>query len=359
MQWGHTEIYPNQYIILIGPSGARKAEPLNIAKSFLKEVSIDSVAESITREALIRRMKNSLTNFEKPYGDRREVEFQSAVTCILEELAVFLEAEGKFLANLTNWYDCQDKWTYETKHSGVDEVTGVCVNIIGSMAPDWIPITLPSSAIGGGFTSRIIFVVEHRKGATITNPNLYAQDQKVWKALVTDLQDIKQLCGEMIFSPEALEMYEEWYGKEDQRIARGHPPIRDSRFAGYTSRRATHIKKISIAISAARSSSLIITGKDFQRARLFLEQVEVNMGETFERVGRSQYAEQTEMVLKFIRAKGNTSRQEVMREFYRDVDGKGIEIIEATLKAAGFIKIKPNFETSTVSYKWVEEPSNN
>jgi hypothetical protein len=268
MQWGHTEVYPNQYIVLIGPSGARKAEPLNIAKAFLKEISIDSVAESITREALIRRMKNSLTSFEKPYGDRREVEFQSAVTCILEELAVFLEAEGKFLANLTNWYDCQDKWTYETKHSGVDEVTGVCVNIIGSMAPDWIPVTLPSSAIGGGFTSRIIFVVEHRKGATITNPNLYSRDQKTWTGLVTDLQEIKQLCGEMIFAPKALEMYEEWYGKEDQKTARGHPPIRDPRFAGYTSRRATHIKKISMAISAARSSSLVITEQDFQRARL-------------------------------------------------------------------------------------------
>jgi hypothetical protein len=65
------------------------------------------------------------------------------------------------------------------------------------------------------------------------------------------------------------------------------------------------------------------------------------------------------LILKFIRGKGRTTRQEVMREFYRDIDGKGIEIIEATLKATGFVRVRPDFIAGTVSYHWVEESSQN
>jgi len=352
MRWGHTEIYPNQYIVLIGPSGARKGEPLTIARGFLEEVGINLIAEAITREALIRRMKNSISNYEMPYETAAQMSFQSAVTCVIEEMAVFLDNDPKFLADLTNWYDSRDKWIYETKHAGIDEVTGVCINILGSMAPDWIPLTIPPSAIGGGFTSRIIFVVEHRKGQTITNPNKITQDKSMKTCVLHDLEEIRNLSGEIIFHPKALQLYEEWYDREERRTVQGQAAVRDARFAGYVSRRATHIKKLCMAISAARSSSLVITPEDFIRSKALLEQVEINMPETFGRIGRSQYAEQTEMVLNYIKAHKSVHRREVMREFYRDIDGRLIEIIESTLQATGFVQCKREFETGSVIYIW-------
>ncbi|GAG42472.1 unnamed protein product, partial [marine sediment metagenome] len=79
MQWGHTEIYPNQYIMLIGPSGkARKGEPVMIGRSLLSALGIRLIAEDITREGLIKRIRESITNYQPPgHG----IKFQCAVSC--------------------------------------------------------------------------------------------------------------------------------------------------------------------------------------------------------------------------------------------------------------------------------------
>lgn len=358
MQWGHSEIYPNQYIILIGPSGARKGEPIVIARKFLSEIGTNVISESITKEALIRRMKGVATQYSFPYEDNLGqdiIKWQCPVACVTEEMAVFLEGDPKFLADLTNWYDSREQWTYETKNQGIDEIHGVCFNILGSMAPDWIPQVIPSSAIGGGFTSRVVFIVEHRKGKTIANPNLHKPDYELEHKLLEDFESIKAMCGEMVFNKQATALYENWYEGEEKKTAAGRPPIKDPRFAGYVSRRATHIKKIAMAISAARSPSLVITEYDLNRAILLLEQAEVNMPETFERVGKSLYAEQTQQIMNFIKDHSPTTRREVMQHFYRDVDWKTIEIIERTLQSTGFVEVSPDVDARTMHYKWALE----
>lgn len=351
MNWGHTEVFPNQYIVLIGPSGVRKGEPLTIVRSLLEEVNINLVAEAITREALIRRIKNSMTNYELPYEKGLKLRYQSAVTAVIEELATFLEGDPRFLAALTNWYDSRERWVYETKNQGIDDITGICFNMLGSMAPDWIPHTIPSSTIGGGFTSRILFIVEHRKARTIEDPNQFPIDLKMRANIIADLEDIRQLSGEIIFHPRALELYKSWYAAEDAKINSGRPPLTDPRFSGYVSRRATHVKKISMAVSAARSNSLVVTEQDFKRAKALMERAEINMQEAFEQVGLSDYAEQTTKVMKWVKERGTATRSQVMQEFYRDIDGRAMEIIQSTLVAARFIRV--DLDLGQPVYTWI------
>jgi hypothetical protein len=107
-----------------------------------------------------------------------------------------------------------------------------------------------------------------------------------------------------------------------------------------------------MAISAARSNSLVITEQDFKRARALMERAEVNMQEAFEQVGLSDYAEQTTKVMKWIKDKGQCTRAEVMQEFYRDVDGRAMEIIQTTLQTARFIKV--DLGAGQPVYTWIE-----
>lgn len=349
MPWGHTEVFPNQYIVLIGPSGVRKGEPLTIARSFLSAIGTNLVSEAITKEAFIRRMKNAMTNFMSG------TQFQCAITCVAEELSVFIgNNDVGFLQDLTNWYDSRDKWTYETKGSGIDEVMGVCVNLLASMAPDWIPMTFPMGAIGGGFTSRILFIVEHRKGRNISNPNAIVVDEKLRSDLEADLEMIRQMVGTMRFDSLALASYERWYIQEEQRTASGNPAVKDSRFSGYVARRATHVKKVAMACSAARSNSMTISEVDFSRALQLLVQAERNMSDVFGKVGRAANAEMTQEVLNFIQQRGRATRAEVMQAFYRDIDAGTLEVIESTLKAAQFIKVAGmDAASGNITYKFI------
>lgn len=351
MRWGHTTIFPNQYIVLIGPSGkVRKSDALQISQRMLEQTTVTLIAESITREALIRRMKNAVSNFQ----EGRRFRFQSALTIVNEELAVFLgERNVQFLANLTNWYDSRDKWTYETKHGGIDEVLGVCLNLFGAMAEDWIPSTIPPGAIGGGFTSRIIFVVEDKKASIIPDPNRIHPENLLEEAMVADLQRIHQITGEFKFSDPALKRYVAWYQDEEFKTQSGRPPIKDPRFSGYVARRATHVKKIAIAMSVSHSDRRVIEEEDLKRAIALMEETEKAMPAVFGRVGLATYVEQMKLVSDYIKSHKRCYKSEVMRVFYQDVDAKALEAIESTLSAMKLVRLDRDTEKADTLYHWL------
>ena len=210
IKWGFDTIYPNMYIILIGASGrTRKGTAMKIGRDLIKDIGINTSSESITREALIRAMSGTLANFTD--ASDRTIKFHCSLTAFSEELSVFLgQNDIKFLADLTDWYDSSDNWKYETKNKGSDHIQGVCFNLLGATAPDWLQSILPQEAIGGGFTSRVIFVTALKKEKTIVEPKITPEHKKMRKVLINDLGKISNISGEIVFDDEAKEYYKEW-----------------------------------------------------------------------------------------------------------------------------------------------------
>lgn len=355
LQWGFEKIYPNMYIILVGPSGrARKGLALGIGKTLLADVSgVLMTSENATREALIRAMKGAVGNFMLPNG---QIQQHCSITCFSEELSVFLgQGDIKFLASLTDWYDSKDSWTYETKGSGKDHLQGLCFNLMGATAPDWLQSMLPQEAVGGGFTSRVIFVVEDHKRQTVPKHEITKEEAVIRDALVADLNRINNLTGEFSFSPDGEQAYVDWYTKYDNQLSRGEYPVEDSRFAGYAERRATHIRKLMMIMSASRGDDLLITADDFRRADKILKSCEIKMGRTFGGLGQAKYANVTEKVMDYIHAaKAPISRRDVMAKFYRDVDGQTMRIIEEVMEQTGFVDIKVLVNSGEKVYTWVK-----
>jgi hypothetical protein len=216
MKWGRSTIFPNLYVVLVGPSGrAKKGTALEFATPIIKTVGVKLIEGAITREKLIRRMGDSVGNFTDSCSGR--LCFQSAATCISDELSVFLgQGNIKFLADLCNWYDCPPDWVYDTKNEGTDVLEGVCFNLIGATAPDWLPSILPKEAVGGGFTSRVVWIVEEDKGKTVPEPTV---DEKLQEVLEKDLERIFLMTGEFKFNEEARKHYVSWYIEQDRLIA--------------------------------------------------------------------------------------------------------------------------------------------
>jgi len=351
--WGFERLYPNMYIVLVGPSGrARKGIALGIGKDILKECSgVTMTSENATREALIRAMKGAVANFQMPNA---QILFHCSITCFSEELAVFLgQNDIKFLASLTDWYDSKDNWTYETKGSGKDHLQGLCFNMLGATAPDWLQSMLPQEAVGGGFTSRVIFVVEDKKGKTVPKPSLTSDESKLKNALIVDLNRINNLTGEFTFDPAGEKAYTDWYIQHDKNLDKGIYPVEDSRFAGYAERRATHLRKLMMIMSVSRNDSLILTLQDFERANKILRSAELKMSRTFGGLGGAKYAAATEKVMDYIRGMAApVSRRDVMSKFYRDVDGATMRIIEEVMEQTGFVEIKVLLQSNDKIYIW-------
>ena len=351
LQWGYQPLYPNLFVILIGPSGrTRKGEAMGLGSNLFEKLQLPVAAESITTEALIRKMSNIATVFQDP-DTKRQVP-HSSLTVFSKELAVFLgQNDLKFLSLLTDWYDSHDNWVYETKGSGKDTLQGVCLNLLAATAPDWIQSMLPPEAYGGGFTSRVIFIVEEHKRQVVLIPKPPNEDLQ--KALIKDLGHIKLLKGSFTMSPEAIDVYKNWYMKQEEGIRNNKPAIADSRFTGYCERRATHIKKLCMSLSVSRSDELIIELEDFKRAREILESAEKTMDKTFGGLGRSPGGIACHTVLEYLIEHGETTRSIIQRLYFRDISAEMLDIVEKTLIRAQFMEMERIGDTMDYKYIYI------
>ncbi len=318
------------YVVLVGPPAARKGTAMDQAKPFLDDLDIRVSAESTTREALIRALRETTDNIVSAEGTLRAL--HSSMTIWAQELTVFLGYNNlQLMSDLTDWYDCRPRWTYRTKHEGVDEIIGVYVNLFGATTPDLIRSSMPLDAIGGGLTSRMIFVFEPNKGKVVPYTSL---DQKLKDSLLKDLRRIHMLSGRFRVEKGFRDDWINWYIEQE-----GKPPFNDSRFAGYFERRATHILKLSCIISAARSDEMIISRKDLERAISFLEKTEIKMSQTFSGVGKSSHADVLAKVMSDIGMAGEVNMSSMIEKYRSDADKWTMEKIVETLAAMKYIKI--------------------
>ena len=297
MKRGHSLIYPNMYIVLVGPSGlSRKGEPIQIARTFLEQLNVAIIPEDNSKESIARDMHDCTNNFTDQTTGR--IMTQAAVTCFSEEMAVFCGYQNiGLLSNMTNWYDSRDKWERRTKNQGIDEINGVCFNFLSATDPSWLPGILPKEAIGGGFTSRVIFVVEDRKRKTIADPDEFPADEYLRAKLLADLEIVMTLTGQMRFNRGAKEIHDKWYNREEQLMQTGKHPISDPFLHGYIARRETHLRKLCMCLSASRDNNLVVVEEDINRAVDMLEEIEPKMHQVFKGMGTTKYAAETQLVL--------------------------------------------------------------
>jgi hypothetical protein len=345
LPWGSLTFYPNMYIVLVAPSGAaRKGTAMGPGMDFLTEpgLGVKLAAEAITREALIRELKNASDNAIN--SETGQMMFHASLTIYSQELTVFLGYNNmQLMSDLTDWYDCRKKWTYRTKWSGSDEIEGVWVNLIGATTPKLIQSSMPVDAIGLGLTSRIIFIYQEKKGKIIPDPFLTRGEVELRHRLVADLEKIANLSGPFHVTGEFVELWTDWYLSQE-----GSPPFQDDRFAGYFERRPTHVMKLSIILNASRTDSMIITDGDLKRAIGLLEETEITMPKTFSGLGKSSQADILARCMAEIGNRGHTSFTELMNFFKYDTTKWELEKVLETLYAMKYCFYATN--TGEITY---------
>lgn len=336
INWGPIRFFPNMYVVLCAPPGkARKGTAMAYGSTFLSRIGIKVAAESITREALVREIMEAATT--EINDETGELTFHSSLTIFSQELTVFLGYnQQQLMMDLTDWFDCgrgpEGKWTYRTKHQGTDDITGIWINLIGATTPGLLRSTLSMDAIGGGLTSRIIFVYQEEKGKSC--PVLFQTPEivKLGEDLYYDLEQIYLLKGQFKPSSDFIDLWVEWYVKQEGRSVFNTPHLE-----AYCERRPVHVMKLSMILNACRTDSMVITSVDLQRAISLLEKTECHMPKVFSGIGKSQHAEVLSKVMNEIGLTGKISLRELQNKFKYDADARVLDLIVQTLKSMGFI----------------------
>jgi hypothetical protein len=337
----HNTYYPNMYVLLVGPSGARKGTSMAPAKSLLCDIGIIPISDAITSEALIQEIEANATTTSEPETNAPYV--HCSVTIYSEEFTVFIGYNNnQLMANLCDWYDCKKGvWSYKTKHQGQNEINEVWVNMIGATTPELLRSTLPLDAIGGGLTARMILVYEERKAKTVVRSKITPELTALHDALVHDLTLILCLQGAFTVDDSFYNKYEKWYMNME-----GNQPFDDDRFSGYLNRRTVHLRKLAMILSASRSDDMIITGDDFDRALELMKRTEKKMRYAFTGIGTNKDAAILTRVLQHIEsipptANGNIicSRQSLYNQFVFDADKYVLDRVIISLMGMGAIDI--------------------
>lgn len=324
--------YPNMYIVLTGPAGrCRKGTAMRPAEDMLRSLGITISADSITREALIRSLDKCLTT---TFDEESNMAIQhSSLTIFSPELTIFLGSHPQMLEHLCDWYDCRTSFKYETKTSTSNYITNVWVNLIGATTPELIQSLLPVDAIGGGFTRRVIFVLEFQKGKTVTIPFRLTKEYQLEQDLLADLEQVHMMQGQFKIDKSFLTEWSKWYPTCEEDFELLTP---DPRMAGYSSCRGTHMLKLSMILSASRTDDMVILGDDFIRAKEILEKTEINMPKIFTGVGKNPTADVIARVAGTIEARKEIRLSTLLSMYYNDADTEMLRRVLATLQDMKF-----------------------
>jgi hypothetical protein len=229
----------------------------------------------------------------------------SCITVPVSELGTFLKIDDTALVDvLVDLWDGQlTKWGHSTKTAGSIEIKNPWLNIIGCTTPSWLKAHFPEHLIGGGLTSRIVFVFGDTKRSLIAYPDeiINGKDYHDFEVkLKSDLLEISKLQGEYRLSSDARAWGHDWYKKHWT----GDRPLymASDRYGGYHSRKQTHIHKLAIVLSAARDDSRTIQKEHLVEAEQILNSSEKHMLRVFESIGMVDEARHVAELAAYVRA---------------------------------------------------------
>lgn len=287
------QIYPNQFVVFIGPPGVGKTQAAKHAKLIFRSLAhvktledgkvetteiIKTGPSSITVQQLYRylALNYTTTDLSKTLPNptpKGKVYIHSSLAFFCgDELGNLIQdsADG-IVGFMTEAWDCGD-FHRETKTQGIDIIKRLCMTLIGSATPDWIREATQNKVLKQGFAARTIFLYEDKKRKLTHKFDFKPEQIKARDELAKHIQQLTLLCGEVKLTDEAEEFIRNWY------INGGTKPInRDKRLADYYERKKVHLYKMAMAVHFSESLSLEITLDEVKQALAVLTRAEHSM----------------------------------------------------------------------------------
>jgi hypothetical protein len=339
LQLGRLVYYPNIYVVFVAEPGvARKTQAIKYGASFLETIpEIKVSSDSATKEAMTDDIHDSGMNALQISGEELR---HSSLNIISKEFESFLgqkKENTRMLTALTDLFDCPDTWSSRTRHSGSAIIIRPWLNLLAATTPDSLASSLPASAVGGGLTSRILFVWADKKKRSVAVPEMTEAEVILKGQLEKDLYQISRMTGDYAMTGDCLKKWIEWYDSFDEDES-GERICMDKSFSGWYSRKPTYILKVAMLRAAAESNELLLRWSHVEESLKEIIRVEHVMGNAFTAIGKSDISADVDNVLQIIRAHKWITEKKLMSSIWRDVDANKFENVIDTLLKTGKVR---------------------
>ena len=323
---GHFSVYANMYVVLVaGSAKCRKSTSIGVGRKFMENMvpRIKMLSQKMTPEALIGALSGMTSESETKLLNEAEG------ILVVDELSTLIDRnafKSGMIAVLTKLYDCDD-FVYETRSRGAEHVRNPCLSILGGSTADWIKEAVPPEAIGGGFTSRVVFVFKDSFERLVAWPELSEETIKLGKLIEHDLNEVGKMRGPFILDKDARQLYEDEY----KRFMHDSDMFQNTNLAGYAGRRHITLLKVSMVISSSVRDSRKIDRIDMSIAVNAMKMVEEEMPRVLKAIRNEFVGDVSEEVLNFIMGSPFVYRSTLVKKMSYKLSAQQLNIILDTL----------------------------
>ncbi len=263
-------IFPNQYILLVGPPGSGKTNAIWKGRELWRMTKDMKVApDNVTKASLLDALENGL----RSTMINGEIFAFTTIAVAASEFGVFVTKHDlEFLSVLNEIYEGPQRFEDDKRTTKSVDLLKPNVNMIAGTQPDFLGSMMPEEAWGMGFASRLVMVYGPEAPPVDIIGSSSSHDIR---HLQHDLQRMFELVGEFQWAPEAALALNNW-----NKSGRAPEP-QHQRLRHYNARRAIHIVKLAMASAASRTKELYVAMEDFERAKNWLMAAEEHMPDIF------------------------------------------------------------------------------
>jgi len=320
-------LYPSLYIALVAPPRlCAKSTAIRIALSLLEQVPAhlehDPILQCLKRANILhsKATPESFSALLEPTTERVIVDEEHIETvkrypqlCMgISELTTLLgrqQYNSGLIDRLTDLYD--NAVTDDvTLGRGAKIFRDSYITLIGGTQEEKLQKSLPPEAVGGGFLSRLLLIVEELGTRCYRHPKKVLEgpsEEELSRRLAWIAENSR---GEYVLTPEADELYGTWYMKfHDELVKTTNTRVRDMKC-----RIDVHLLKTAMLVRAQRyERGKEITAEDFIAAKTLLEETYKPGVETVENIGASEDYRYYTLLRNWIRSKKQCTRRQLIK----------------------------------------------
>ncbi len=275
-------VYGNLCVCLVGPTGiCRKTSATKPATKLLRKLDdITILADQLTPQSLVTALASTADD--------------AAGLIYAPEFAVFL-GKQRYMEGivplLTALFDCPDEWSSSTIMRGDFKLTNLAVSLLAASTPDWLVSALPRDAFGGGFMSRILFVVQDTKYKKVPYPE--PPPALLVEQIQMELAKATKITVTLKMSADMHEYYASWYC--------ALPSLKGDQLAGYMERKPDHALRLTLILALAEDLSIKeLPLRHFKAAVAILDWVELFFPKLMEVIESTTASNDEDRVLKIL-----------------------------------------------------------
>lgn len=348
--YGSYRVGLHQYIMLTGPSGARKTTAIDDGLALLDGLDVRISSDSITRESLMLELQDAIKETNVP-GMEKPLAHNSLFAVAREFFTFFRHADADFLRWLVGIYDGKSgAWCYKVKHGDPCILINPCLNFLGATTPEGLGESIPQSAIGSGFTARIHFVYAPSRQKACSFPQSDTSLINRRLELKGILNAINQRAGEINWTSAAKAFYSSWY--ESFTPPRDAEPTMRSWYERYSN---FVIRMAGISCVADCRPALLIDEHDIKWAIRQLDGIAATMPTVFRSIGQSRIAAVQQDILDFIKTAGpdGVARGAITARFLPNIEPLTLAALLDELITSSLIE--RHVVDGTVRYRWKQK----